>query len=310
MLAAEALLGGKKSEVRADREDAQQELEALDGEIASRREEIEAFRRALEIVTIPGLREKLETFAIGLQGRMNGEIAPLQTEMDELPTENESAVKVFQTLGKKRELQKRIEAIQEKMVQEFSAEEQRIKAAIEQENADAKVLIGAVEGEIADLKGARPAIETRQLELGRQEMLLDLQLRAVAQGTKEALERFQALLAQFKGLQEAAVLAGAGGAAAAPAAAAAAEGPGTRKAAPDTQELGTGGAATVPAGALISAGKSVTVATSSNNMAEITAKRCPVNCIPSPESPAKRIAKLSYSLASLVFVDLLPVKGS
>ncbi len=47
--------------------------------------------------------------------------------------------------------------------------------------------------------------------------------------------------------------------------------------------------AIVPAGARISAGKSGSVARSFPNSAEALVKRSPVSCIPSPESPAKRM---------------------
>ena len=47
--------------------------------------------------------------------------------------------------------------------------------------------------------------------------------------------------------------------------------------------------ASVPAGALISAGKSGNVARSFPNIALALVKRSPVSCIPSPESPAKRM---------------------
>ncbi len=47
--------------------------------------------------------------------------------------------------------------------------------------------------------------------------------------------------------------------------------------------------ARVPAGARISAGKSGKVARSLPSRAEVVVKRSPVSCMPSPESPAKRM---------------------
>ena len=49
----------------------------------------------------------------------------------------------------------------------------------------------------------------------------------------------------------------------------------------------------VPAGARISAGKSGRVARSLPTMAEVAVNWEPVSCIPSPESPAKRMTTLS-----------------
>ncbi len=49
----------------------------------------------------------------------------------------------------------------------------------------------------------------------------------------------------------------------------------------------------VPAGARISAGKLGSVARSLPNAAASDVKRSPVSCIPSPESPAKRITTRS-----------------
>ena len=51
----------------------------------------------------------------------------------------------------------------------------------------------------------------------------------------------------------------------------------------------------VPAGALISAGKSGRVAKSLPNRALALVKRSPVSCMPSPESPAKRMTSRSRS---------------
>ncbi len=47
--------------------------------------------------------------------------------------------------------------------------------------------------------------------------------------------------------------------------------------------------ASVPAGARISAGKSGKVARSFPSSADVVVKRSPVNCMPSPESPANRM---------------------
>ena len=58
----------------------------------------------------------------------------------------------------------------------------------------------------------------------------------------------------------------------------------------------------VPAGALISAGKSGSVARSFPATAVSSVKRLPTNCIPSPESPAKRTTTRSFfsSVLSLI----------
>src|SRR5471032_2452244 len=66
----------------------------------------------------------------------------------------------------------------------------------------------------------------------------------------------------------------------------------------------------VPAGARISAGKFGSVARSLPNAAEISVNRSPTSCMPSPESPAKRMTTRSsvsarrIGLASRVTVDL------
>ncbi len=52
---------------------------------------------------------------------------------------------------------------------------------------------------------------------------------------------------------------------------------------------------TVPAGARISAGKSGRVARSLPSTAVALVKRSPVNCMPSPESPANRMTTRSFS---------------
>ena len=68
--------------------------------------------------------------------------------------------------------------------------------------------------------------------------------------------------------------------------------------------------AIVPAGARISAGKLGSVARSLPNTADSSVKRSPTSCMPSPESPAKRITTRSsvsarrIGLASRVTVDL------
>ena len=68
--------------------------------------------------------------------------------------------------------------------------------------------------------------------------------------------------------------------------------------------------AIVPAGARISAGKFGSVARSLPNTAESSVNRSPTSCMPSPESPAKRITTRSsvsarrIGLASTVTVDL------
>ena len=56
--------------------------------------------------------------------------------------------------------------------------------------------------------------------------------------------------------------------------------------------------ARVPAGARISAGKSGSVARSFPNMALALVKRSPVSCMPSPESPAKRMITRSMRSAA------------
>ena len=53
--------------------------------------------------------------------------------------------------------------------------------------------------------------------------------------------------------------------------------------------------ASVPAGARISAGKSGMVLTSLPKTADVLVNCVPVNCIPSPESPAKRMTTASRS---------------
>ncbi len=58
--------------------------------------------------------------------------------------------------------------------------------------------------------------------------------------------------------------------------------------------------ASVPAGARISAGKSGIVLMSFPNTADVFVNCVPVNCIPSPESPANRIATDSSSSDSCV----------
>ena len=63
--------------------------------------------------------------------------------------------------------------------------------------------------------------------------------------------------------------------------------------------------AKVPAGALISAGKSGIVARSLPSTAVALVNRSPVSCIPSPESPAKRITTRSLGRAVLVVIALL-----
>ena len=55
--------------------------------------------------------------------------------------------------------------------------------------------------------------------------------------------------------------------------------------------------ASVPAGARISAGKLGNVARSFPNAADASVNRVPANCIPSPESPAKRM--MTFSTSSL-----------
>ncbi len=63
--------------------------------------------------------------------------------------------------------------------------------------------------------------------------------------------------------------------------------------------------ATVPAGARISAGKSGSVDRSLPKIAELVVKRSPVNCIPSPESPANRMTTRSrvFNLCPVVTVS-------
>ena len=51
----------------------------------------------------------------------------------------------------------------------------------------------------------------------------------------------------------------------------------------------------LPAGARISAGKSGSVEMSLPTTAEVLVNCVPVNCIPSPESPAKRMVTVSSS---------------
>ena len=63
--------------------------------------------------------------------------------------------------------------------------------------------------------------------------------------------------------------------------------------------------ASVPAGALISAGKSGSVARSFPRMAVALVKRSPVNCMPSPESPANRTTTRSFSRTAFVVISLL-----
>jgi hypothetical protein len=69
---------------------------------------------------------------------------------------------------------------------------------------------------------------------------------------------------------------------------------------------------TVPAGARISAGKSGSVERSLPNDALTEVKRSPVSCIPSPESPAKRMIRWSRTCSpsaagrSIVSVMLSP----
>jgi hypothetical protein len=61
--------------------------------------------------------------------------------------------------------------------------------------------------------------------------------------------------------------------------------------------------AIVPAGARISAGKFGSVARSLPNAADSSVKRSPTSCMPSPESPAKRIttrSSVSTSRADVV----------
>ena len=57
---------------------------------------------------------------------------------------------------------------------------------------------------------------------------------------------------------------------------------------------------TVPAGARISAGKSGKVARSFPRIAVALVNRSPVNCMPSPESPAKRMTTWSRSSTVLL----------
>ncbi len=58
--------------------------------------------------------------------------------------------------------------------------------------------------------------------------------------------------------------------------------------------------ATVPAGARISAGYSGSVTRSLPNMALALVKRSPVSCMPSPESPAKRMMTRSSDSGTTV----------
>ncbi len=58
--------------------------------------------------------------------------------------------------------------------------------------------------------------------------------------------------------------------------------------------------ASVPAGARISAGYSGRVARSLPNTALALVKRSPVSCMPSPESPAKRMITRSSSIGAAV----------
>ena len=58
-----------------------------------------------------------------------------------------------------------------------------------------------------------------------------------------------------------------------------------------------------PAGARISAGKSGKVLRSFPTIAVVSVNRPPVNCIPSPESPANRITAVSIVLK---FVPIIP----
>ena len=60
---------------------------------------------------------------------------------------------------------------------------------------------------------------------------------------------------------------------------------------------------TVPAGARISAGKSGRVARSLPRTAVALVKRSPVNCMPSPESPANRTTIRSRSLTALLIQE-------
>jgi hypothetical protein len=172
-----------------------------------------------------------------------------------LPAENGNAVKNLQSLGTRRALQKQIEAIQERTVEKFGREQERITNAIAAVNQEAEEL-GQVAGlEIAELEGRRPGIEARQLELDRTGFVVDLQLQAVRGYFQETLQSFQALLAQFRGLKETETLAAAGAAAAAPAAAAA-QGPAVKEAV-ESAALAEGAAGVVTA-------KAVTPATSTD----------------------------------------------
>jgi hypothetical protein len=68
--------------------------------------------------------------------------------------------------------------------------------------------------------------------------------------------------------------------------------------------------AIVPAGARISAGKSGSVARSLPNAALTSVKRSPVSCIPSPESPAKRMTTCSSGSGLSVAVSAVTRVGS
>ncbi len=63
--------------------------------------------------------------------------------------------------------------------------------------------------------------------------------------------------------------------------------------------------ASVPAGARISAGKSGSVDRSLPNNADALVNRSPVSCMPSPESPAKRMTTWSSSVKSLDAVSVI-----
>src|SRR5687767_15508638 len=64
--------------------------------------------------------------------------------------------------------------------------------------------------------------------------------------------------------------------------------------------------ASVPAGARISAGKSGNVLMSLPTRAEVSVNCVPASCIPSPESPAKRIVTLGSFVSFFVPVARLP----
>ncbi|MCX5750554.1 MAG: hypothetical protein NT099_02600 [Candidatus Saganbacteria bacterium] len=255
LVAADNLLGGKLRGVKERQQSTQQELEGLSRTIEEKRRDIETLNTTLETVTKPALAEELEQASRALVQELEQRTVALRGELAGLQATGDKDSEKLAGMRRRREIEREIGKIEEEIGERFTVEERRIttaKAEKEREVADRVRDLGE---EIAGLEGKRPGISERQNALGPQESALDAQLRTIAQKAQEALDAFQALAAQFKGMQEAEHLASAGAQAAAATFAALAEGPGARNVTPETSGLGTGGATVVAADAVAGTGR-------------------------------------------------------